>query len=169
MAWMMSGTVCRLEVREVRPSLIESLPATVVLTTGVHSHGPSLGLSISNSDAHALVHELAGRATLRRQSLQFATRLADSLGCALQSVRLHSIAPGVIRATVQCSQNGLPIDIPAEACQCLTLAIVNDLPIFYDGELQDDLDQAHAHTEGSLDNCLVEHRDGAFWTHQGAV
>lgn len=141
MAALMPGAPRQLEVREVRPSFIESLPATVILASRADERGPMLGLRISNRDAHALLHELAGRVTLRQESLQFATRLAGSLGCALEAVRLHSVAPGVIQASVQCSHAGHPIDIPAEPCQCLTLAIVNNLPILLDGEIQHDGDR----------------------------
>jgi bifunctional DNase/RNase len=131
------------------------LPATVILAPRVADRGPVLGLRISNRDAHALVHELAGRVTLRRESLQFAARLAGSLGCTLEAVHLHSIARGVIRASVQCTHAGHPIDIPAEPCQCLTLAIVNDLPILFDGTIE------HALDETGLNRLVnVEHAAG---------
>ena len=140
---MMPRPLQRLEVREIRPSIIESIPATVILSPSPNDRGPALSLRISNRDAHALVHESAGRVTLRRESLQFAARLAGSLGCALTEVRLHAVAPGVIRTTVRCTHASEHIDIPAEPCQCLTLAILNDLPILYDGELEHDLDEAY--------------------------
>jgi bifunctional DNase/RNase len=152
MATMMPGAVQRLQVREVRPSLIESLPAMVILAPRNNGRGPHLSLRISNRDAHALVHELAGRVTLRHESLQFASRLAGSLGCALEAVRLHSIAPGVIRASVQCTHAGHVIDVPAEPCQCLTLAIVNDLPILFDGEIEHDPDESPLNQLVSVDH-----------------